>query len=176
MQCNTNYTASNDNFKYIQLNVLKNFKKEFPEVILGLSDHTPGHSTVLGAVALGAKMIEKHYTDDNERIGPDHAFSMNPKSWKEMILRTRELELSLGSEVKKVEKNEIDTVILQRRSIRLIKNKKKGEKLTSRDISFLRPCPKDSIQPYDEKKIIGKKLKVNLSKDDHLKWTHLELE
>ena len=68
MQCNTNYTNENENFNYINLNVLKNFKKIFgSRVILGLSDHTPGHTTVLGSIALGAKVIEKHFTDDNDR-------------------------------------------------------------------------------------------------------------
>ena len=100
MQCNTNYTTSLENFKYINLNVLKTFKKLYPDLILGLSDHTPGHSTVLGAVALGAKIIEKHFTDENEREGPDHKFSMNPHSWKEMVARTRELENALGGEIK----------------------------------------------------------------------------
>ena len=56
---------------------------------MGLSDHTPGHTTVLGAITLGAKIIEKHFTDDNERDGPDHKFSMNPKTWKEMVLKQR---------------------------------------------------------------------------------------
>ena len=68
MQCNTNYTASLDNFKYINLNVLKTYKKLYPEILLGLSDHTPGHTTVLVAVALGAKIIEKHFTDNNEIV------------------------------------------------------------------------------------------------------------
>ena len=63
MQCNTNYTANIENFKFINLNVLKEFRKQFPEVILGLSDHTPGHTTVLGAVTLGARVVEKHFTD-----------------------------------------------------------------------------------------------------------------
>ena len=59
MQCNTNYTNSLENFKFINLNVLKSYKKIFGnKVILGLSDHTPGHSTVLGAVALGAKLLK----------------------------------------------------------------------------------------------------------------------
>ena len=80
MQCNTNYTGSVDNFKYINLNVLKTFRQMFPETILGLSDHTPGHETVLGAVALGACVVEKHFTDDNNRSGPDHPFSMDPQS------------------------------------------------------------------------------------------------
>ena len=89
MQCNTNYTASLENFKYIQLNVLKVYREMFPDLVLGLSDHTPGHATVLGAVALGARMIEKHFTDDVGCDGPDHLFSMDPKSWREMVARTR---------------------------------------------------------------------------------------
>ena len=69
-------------------------------------DHTPGHATVLGAVALGARMIEKHFTDDNNKVGPDHAFSMDPRTWREMVDHTRELENALGDGVKKVEDNE----------------------------------------------------------------------
>ena len=67
MQCNTNYTADHENFKYINLNVLKDYQKEWPNIKLGLSDHTPGDVTVLGAVALGATIIEKHFTDNNKR-------------------------------------------------------------------------------------------------------------
>ncbi|HHH82063.1 MAG TPA: N-acetylneuraminate synthase, partial [Chloroflexi bacterium] len=97
MQCNTNYTASPENFDHIHLNVLKTYALLFPDAVLGLSDHTPGHATVLGAVALGARAIEKHFTDDNDREGPDHKFAMNPDSWAEMVARTRELERALGS-------------------------------------------------------------------------------
>ena len=97
MQCNTNYTADKKNFNYINLNVLKTYKKLFPNVILGLSDHTHGHETVLGSIALGARVIEKHFTDNNNKLGPDHKFSMNPRTWKEMIEASRNLENSMGS-------------------------------------------------------------------------------
>jgi N-acetylneuraminate synthase len=113
MQCNTNYTASLENFKYINLNVLKEYSRRYPDTILGLSDHTPGHATVLGAVALGARVIEKHFTDDTTREGPDHKFSMDSDTWRDMVDRTRELENSLGVDIKKVEDNEMETVILQ---------------------------------------------------------------
>ena len=83
MQCNTNYTGSSENFNYCNLNVLKSYKKMFPDTMLGLSDHTSGHATVLGSIALGARVIEKHFTDDNNQIGPDHGFAMNPTSWRE---------------------------------------------------------------------------------------------
>ena len=127
MQCNTNYTGSSENFKYININVLKTFKKKFKNIILGLSDHTPGHTTVLGSITLGARVVEKHFTDKNSRNGPDHLFSMNPKSWSEMIERSRELEESLGNGIKKVEKNEIETCIVQRRCVRAKRDMIKGQ-------------------------------------------------
>ena len=159
MQCNTNYTGSLKNFNYINLNVLNTFKKEFKNIILGLSDHTPGHTTVLGAISLGARMIEKHFTDNNKRNGPDHPFAMNYKTWKKMVERSRELEQSLGNGIKIIEKNEAFTHIVQRRSIRANKDLKKGKKISSNDLEFLRPSPRNSLKPYDVKKILGKKLK-----------------
>jgi len=173
MQCNTNYSADKSNFKYINLNVLKSFKLSFKNVILGLSDHTLDCETVLGAVALGARIIEKHFTDNNNNIGPDHKFSMNPRTWREMIDRTRNLEDSMGDGVKKLEKNEINTVILQRRCIRINKNLIKGHILKKNDLDFLRPCPKDAIPPYEYEKIINKKINKDLSEGEYLKYTYL---
>lgn len=174
MQCNTNYTANLENFKFIQLKVLKTYREMYPNILLGLSDHTPGHATVLGAVALGAKMIEKHFTDDIYRDGPDHKFSMDPLSWKDMVDRTRELENSLGHGVKKIEQNEKETYILQRRSIRLAKNLLSGNFIKKEDLEVLRPCPSDGIPPFEINKIIGKKLNKNKIKGEHLRWIDLE--
>ena len=102
-----------------------NYTIKFSNVILGLSDHTLGHSTVLGSIALGAKVIEKHFTDSNNRKGPDHKFS-NPRDWKEMVNKSRELEKHWVMELK-VEKNEFKTIIVQRRSIRASKDLKKDK-------------------------------------------------
>src|SRR5258707_5064306 len=118
MQCNTNYTASLENYDHIHLNVLNTYATMFPDVILGLSDHTPGHATVLGSIVLGARVIEKHFTDDNSRIGPDHPFSMTPSTWREMVDRSRELERALGSADKSIAGNEQQTAIVQRRCLR----------------------------------------------------------
>ena len=105
---------------------------------MGLSDHTAGHSTVLGAITLGARMIEKHFTDDTSRKGPDHPFSMDPTSWRKMVDDTRLLESSMGSSVKKVEDNEKETVILQRRAIRLVVTKQEGEVINLEDIQLIK--------------------------------------
>ena len=163
MQCNTNYTGDHSNLKFVNLNVLKQYKKLFPNTILGLSDHTFGHASVLGAITLGARVIEKHFTDNNKRNGPDHYFAMNPKTWEEMVKKARELEQSLGDGLKKIEKNEQNTVIVQRRGIRARKNLKKGTKLKEHHFTYLRPCPKNALSPSDKKILINKKLKKNIA-------------
>jgi len=167
MQCNTNYTADEKNIKYLNLNVLNQYKKIFKEdVILGLSDHTFGHNSVLGAVALGARVIEKHFTDSNLRKGPDHKFSMNPKTWKNMVLETRKLENSLGDGFKKVEKNEKQSIIVQRRGIRAKKKLFKGNKIKKEMLVYLRPCPRNALNPYEKNKIIGKTLIKNIEEGE----------
>jgi N-acetylneuraminate synthase len=165
MQCNTNYTAYLENYKHINLNVLTAFKKKFPDAILGLSDHTHGHATVLGAIALGARVFEKHFTDDNSRTGPDHKFAMNPESWKQMVYRSNELYQALGDGIKKIEGNEKDTAIVQRRALRYSKDMQTGHKLGHDDLFPLRPRPADGIPPYDIGKLIGKKLKRDVKAD-----------
>jgi N-acetylneuraminate synthase len=174
MQCNTNYTASLENFKYIQLNVLRTYRDMYPEMVLGLSDHTPGHATVLGAVALGARVIEKHLTDDVSRPGPDHAFSMDLISWREMVDRTRELENSLGTGIKKVEGNERETAVLQRRSIRLLRDVAVGSAITRADLTVLRPAPVDSLPPFEMDKVVGRRLRQPKVVGDFIRWNDIE--
>jgi sialic acid synthase SpsE len=174
MQCNTNYTGSLENFRHIHLNVLKTYRAEFPRAVLGLSDHTPGHATVLGSVALGARAVEKHFTDDTRREGPDHPFSMTPASWREMVDRTRELELALGNTAKDVAVNERDTVVVQRRCLRAAKALKKGTVLAKTDIDALRPAPRDGIFPYDIDRVVGRRLKHDLPHGEYFKWEYLD--
>lgn len=169
LQCNTNYTAARENFAHIHLNVLREYARRYPGVVLGLSDHTHGHATVLGAVALGARVIEKHFTDSNDREGPDHAFAMTPGTWREMVARTRELEDALGGRVKRIEDNEADTVTVQRRAIRAARDLKKGTLIENRDLVFLRPCPADALPPYDAPVIVGHRLARSLAAGEHVR-------
>jgi sialic acid synthase SpsE len=173
MQCNTNYTASLENFDHIHLNVLKTYHTMFPDIILGLSDHTPGHATVLGAVTLGARVVEKHFTDNNSRTGPDHKFAMNPTTWEEMILRTRELERALGTPDKVVVDNERETVVLQRRCLRAARDIQAGEIFTREMIDVLRPATPGAILPPDINHVIGTKALNNIPLGKELRWTDL---
>ena len=171
MQCNTNYTANPENYDHIHLNVLKTYQIMFPEVILGLSDHTFSPATVLGAVAIGARVVEKHFTDDNNRIGPDHPFSMTPESWRDMVERTRELERALGSGDKFVAQNERDTVVVQRRCLRAARDLKCGETIMRDMIDVLRPAVDGAIVPYEVDSVVGTRVLVDIPKGKELRWT-----
>jgi sialic acid synthase SpsE len=175
MQCNTNYTGSSENFNHIHLNVLKTYGVMFPNAVLGLSDHTSGHATVLGAVALGARLIEKHFTDDNRREGPDHPFSMTPESWREMVDRTRELEFAMGDANKRVAENEGATLVVQRRCLRAARDLDAGVVLTRDMLDVLRPAPAEAIKPYEIEKVLGKRLNCLLKAGDALTWTNLSM-
>ncbi len=166
LQCNTNYTGSAANFAHVNLNVLKTFALKWPDLPLGLSDHTPGHAAVLGAVALGARVIEKHFTDDNAREGPDHGFSLNPTTWREMVDRTRELEAALGDGVKRLESNEEQSAIVQRRALRFVREMTVGETIAAGDLEPLRPCPKGALAPWRSGEAIGRVLRRHVARGE----------
>jgi sialic acid synthase SpsE len=173
MQCNTNYTGSLDNFNHIHLRVLNTYRLMYPDLILGLSDHTPGHAAVLGAVALGARVVEKHFTDDCRRIGPDHPFSLEPDAWKIMVIATRQLEKALGSAEKFVTLNEKETVIVQRRCLRAARPIKAGEIITRNMVDVLRPATPGAVLPYEINGVIGKRAAVDLVPGQELRWTQV---
>jgi N-acetylneuraminate synthase len=150
------------------LNVLKQFSIDYPNNVLGLSDHTAGHATTLGAIALGARVIEKHFTDDNNQEGPDHGFAMNPNSWRNMVDRSYELLVSLGDGVKIVEKNEEHSRLVQRRCLRVTINLKKGHILKDSDFISLRPISEGGFEPFEKVNLIGKELLIDINAGEHL--------
>jgi N-acetylneuraminate synthase len=99
---------------------------------------------------------------------------MNPKSWAEMITKSRELEMALGYGVKKVEDNEKETMILQRRSIRVKKDMEVGDVITEDDLEVLRPCPLDALPPYHLPTVLGKTLVMDVKKGDSIKWSMIK--
>lgn len=166
MQCNTNYTGVAENLHHIHLNVLNTYRAEFPDAVLGLSDHTHGNVTVLGSVAMGARVIEKHFTDDVHREGPDHHFSMTPETWREMVDRTRDLEAALGSADKVVADNERETVVIQRRGLRFARPLNAGVLITADDLVALRPATPGCITPDHVDEVIGARLAADVEFHD----------
>lgn len=174
MQCNTNYTNSDANFDHINLNVLLSYAREFPNLILGLSDHTHGNATVLGAVALGARVIERHFTDDNAREGPDHKFALNPADWAHMVQETRQLERAMGDGEKTIAANEQETAVVQRRCLRAARAIGAGEVITREMIDVLRPATPGAIKPSELGKVIGLKTRNPLAAGQDLRWDDIE--
>ena len=174
MQCNTNYTASPENYDHLHLNVLKTYAVLYPDVILGLSDHTHSPAPVVGAVALGARMIERHFTDSNKREGPDHKFALNPLTWAEMVEQVRLLESSLGSPRKFVAGNELDTYVVQRRCLRTARDIKAGEVFTDKMVEILRPATPGALMSWDLPSILGKKARVDMPFGKELRWSDIE--
>jgi N-acetylneuraminate synthase len=173
MQCNTNYTADPNNYDHLHVNVIKTYATMFPDVILGLSDHTHALAPVLGAVTLGARVIERHFTDRNDRQGPDHKFAMDPQKWAVMVEETRLLERSLGSADKFVAGNEVETAIIQRRCLRAARDIKTGEIITREMIDVLRPATPGAIKPDEIGAVIGKRAVVDMPLGKELRWTSL---
>lgn len=211
MQCNTNYTANNfedskeryKRFASINLKVLDQYKKKFPKAILGLSDHTLSDTTVLASIGLyNVKVIEKHFTLNNDDEGPDHPFSITPMNWRRMVNRVneyhnlianhsnfqskfnelekfvddaKELELCLGDGIKKIEENEKLTSVIQRRGLYTNKTLHSGQILTRSDIDILRPCIKEGFCASELELIINKQIKKKLIKGDLLRKEDLIL-
>ena len=173
MQCNTNYEGSIENIHHVNLRVLTQYSERYPTAILGLSDHTPGHVTVLGAVALGARVVEKHFTDDTTRSGPDHGFSMDPLTWREMVDATRMLEAALGTGRKDIEANEHQTAVLQRRCVRAARDLAANTVLTRADVEVLRPAPLGAFPAHSVQEVVGRKLTSDLAAGQDLRPEHL---
>lgn len=173
MQCNTNYTASPENYDHLHINVLKTYSAMFPDVILGLSDHTQALAPVLGAVALGARVIERHLTDRNDREGPDHKFAMNPANFAKMVEETRLLERALGSPDKFIAGNEQETSIVQRRCLRAARDIRAGEVFSREMIDVLRPATPGAIKPDQIPEVIGTRALTDIPFGKELRWTDL---
>ena len=169
LQCVTNYPS---HFESANIRAMKAMGKLF-DVLVGYSDHTPGTVVPLGAVSLGACVIEKHFTDDKTRKGPDHPFAMDIKDFKEMVDSIRILERALGSPVKELYEEEKETIILQRRCLRAAKDIPKGSRVTEDMIEVLRPLAKDALEPKYKEIVIGRDAKEDMKKGETFTWAKL---
>ncbi len=169
LQCITNYPSK---IESANINVLKSYQTAFDGIITGYSDHSPGSVVVLGSVALGGRVFEKHFTLDKKAAGPDHPHSMEPHEFKKMIDDVRLLEAAMGNSVKNVVEEEAETVIVQRRSLYAAQDIPSGTLLDLSNIVELRPAL--GILPKYKKDVIGKKLKRTLAAGEPITWNDIE--
>ncbi|MEN3045100.1 MAG: N-acetylneuraminate synthase family protein [Candidatus Hydrothermales bacterium] len=154
LQCTSNYPAP---FEELNLKVIETYKKEFPEAIVGFSDHSEGLLAGSIALSLGARILEKHFTLWKGLPGPDHKASLSPEELFEWVKNIRLVERMLGDGIKKITESEKEIKKVARRSIYLKRDKKKGEIITKEDITVLRPVK--GITPDRIYEVIGKKLR-----------------
>ena len=160
LHCTTEYPAP---IQDVNLNVMKTLKDTFGYPV-GYSDHTQGIEIGLAAAALGATVIEKHFTLDRNLPGPDHKASLEPDELKAMVDGIRKIELALGSEVKRPSETEIKNRDVARKSIVAKKKINKGELLTEKNITTKRPGT--GIDPMKWNAIIGSKAVRDFDEDE----------
>jgi sialic acid synthase SpsE len=138
---------------------------------VGYSDHTPGIEIPLAAVALGATIIEKHFTLDNSMEGPDHKASLDPDSFGRMVRAIRNVEQAMGNGIKTPAPCEVKNAVVARKSVVAAKTIAKGEKLSLDNLVIKRPG--HGIQPKDIGKLVGLRVNRAIAKDEVLQWDHL---
>ena len=162
LHCNTAYpTPLTD----VNLRAMNTIKEEF-DIPVGFSDHSEGIEASIAAVAMGASIIEKHFTIDKNMEGPDHLSSLNPLEIKNLIISIKKVTEALGSRAKEPTESEKENIIPSRKSIVAKKDIKKGEILTDRNITTKRPG--DGISPLKWDDYIGTVAKKDYLMDEKI--------
>jgi len=157
LHCNTEYPTP---MLDVNLNAMLSLKEEF-QVNIGYSDHTLGIEVPIAAVALGATVIEKHFTLDKNMEGPDHKASLDPLELKQMVNSIRNIEMALsGSGIKEPSPSELKNIQIARKSIHTNKSLSKGQTLKREDLIMMRPG--DGISPMEVDLFVNKKIAYDL--------------
>lgn len=168
LHCTSNYPAKIEN---VNLRAMLTLKRKF-NLLVGYSDHTLENSVSIIATALGAVIIEKHFTSDKNLPGPDHKFSLNSNEFKKMINGIRMTETILGLYMKKPQKSEFSLRRLLRTSIVADVDINVGTKITSEMLAFKRPGT--GLPPKYVNSVVGKKAKKYIKKDEFITFNKIE--
>lgn len=160
LHCNTQYPTP---YQDVNLKAMNSIREEFG-IQVGYSDHTQGFEVSIAAVALGATVIEKHFTIDRNLPGPDHKASLEPVELKTMVSSIRHIEQSLGNGVKRVSESEKANLTVARKSIVAACSIKKGELLTERNLTVKRPGT--GISPMHWPEVVGTTATKNYQEED----------
>ncbi len=156
----------------VRLGGMEQLKKAFPKAVIGLSDHTVNNNACLAACALGASILERHFTDSKTRLGPDILCSMDPIELKLLISGSSEIAQMRGG-LKEAAKEERVTSDFAFATVVTIQNLKHGEILTNQNIWVKRPGTGE-IKAEHFNKLLGKRIKRDINKDEHLSWNDIE--
>jgi N-acetylneuraminate synthase len=170
LHCNSTYPASivDLNLKYI--NKLKTLSNR----VVGYSGHERGYLPTLAAVSMGAKIIERHFTLDNNAEGPDHSSSLEPNDFKQMVLDIRQIEDALGDEKRIFNQGEQVNRIALGKSLVFSRNMELGEKITYSDL--VSKTPAKGVSPLELENFIGKVLNKKVLKDDYIHFEDISIQ
>lgn len=169
LQCTASYPVD---FSKLDLNVITTYRKMFPELVIGLSDHDNGIAMAPVAYMLGARIIEKHFTLNHAWKGTDHAFSLEPIGMRKLVRDLRRAKTALGDGVKKIYPEEVQPIIKMSKKIVAARNIPAGHILALPDIAF--KSPGDGIAPFEVENVIGKKTTKAIKEDDPIMWEILK--
>lgn len=167
LHCTSNYPTSFDD---VHLRAMQTMRTTF-KLPVGYSDHTSGIAIPIAAVALGARVIEKHFTLDSTMIGPDHKASLEPDELKQMIFDIRAVERGLGSSIKQPVANELEMRRISRRSVTLKHEVCAGHIISKEDLVLMRPG--NGIAPKEINSVIGKQIKYKMRALTTITWDDL---
>jgi N,N'-diacetyllegionaminate synthase len=169
LQCTSNYPTKP---KDINLNVLKTYMKEFPDIQFGFSDHSQDDTASIGAVAIGAVVVEKHFTLNKNFKGPDHAASLETENLKKWVNNIRNIEISMGSYKKSITDVERNNMTMMKYLV--ITPQKKGTIINENMLKTMRTG--NGILPIDNnlEKVIGKKINKDINELTPLTWDMIE--
>lgn len=165
LQCTSSYPCAPES---MNIRAIDTMKQAFNGLPVGLSDHVIGDVVSLAAVARGANIIEKHFTLDKSMEGPDHILSLTPEELKNMIIKIRIVEESLGDGIKQASTDEMSTIIRFRKTMYSNKNIRKGEKITQNDIIYKGPAY--GIYAKFEDIVLGQYAKKDILEDTPITW------
>jgi N,N'-diacetyllegionaminate synthase len=168
LHCTTNYPCP---FEEVNMNAMRTMQESLA-CLVGYSDHTMGITVPVMAVTLGAVVIEKHFTLDQNIPGPDHKASLEPSELKNMVTEIRNVEKAFGRYEKKPTESEIKIIEVVRKSLVAKKNIEKGTKI-QRDMLYIKR-PGNGIQPFEINNVVGKIVKKQIKKDSTLFWNDIK--
>ena len=158
--------------EWVRLGAMQEMMMAFPHIPIGLSDHTLNNNACIAAMALGAVVLERHFTDSMNRVGPDIVCSMDPKDLEALLSAANEVPLMLGGKKAPIQEEQV-TIDFAYATVVTIADIREGETFTKDNLWVKRPGT-GAILAKDFESIIGKKAKIDISSDTHLTWDMIE--
>ncbi|RJP55285.1 MAG: N-acetylneuraminate synthase [Anaerolineaceae bacterium] len=169
LQCTASYPAEPED---LNLRVINTYRKRFPELVIGLSDHENGIAMAVAAYVLGSRVVEQHFTLNHTWKGTDHAFSLEPIGMRKLVRDLRRVKVAMGDGEKKIYPSEVNPIHKMGKKLVAARDLKAGQVLTLEDIAI--KSPSDGIPPYELDNVIGKTLTKDLLEDENFLFENLK--